>query len=257
MSTNTLNVIRSAISLFCNNADLKIGENCHILRLFKAFSRLRPKLPKYNVMWPVSKVLDTLEEWHPPSSLSLKSLTLKTLALVALSCSDRCQTLHKMDIENVHFEESQINFVIYKYLKTTRARKKPQVVKCVRTDVPALDVCLYVSTYMTRTLAFRAKAVKAGLPKPKQLFLSWQTGKPVTKQSLTRWLKMILDISGIDTTKYSAHSYRGAGLSEAHTRGASMTQIMEAGNWKNASTFNTFYNKYSEESPVGRLILNA
>ena len=55
-----------------------------------------------------------------------------------------------------------------------------------------------------------------------KLFLSWATKKEVTKQTISRWLTIVLALSGIDTNKFKAHSYRGAGLSAAYAKGVSI-----------------------------------
>lgn len=257
LSISTLNVLRSGLSFFCNNAELSIGENPSIIRLFKAFYRLRPKVSRYITFWPVQKVLKLLASWHPANDLALKNLTLKTLALIALTCSDRCQTLHAMNIEDINIDNEEISFVIHKELKTSRYKRRPHVVTCIKSDNPALNVCEYVQAYMDRIRTLREEAVTKGGKKPIELFLSWKTGLPVSKPTLTRWLKLVLQMSGIDTKKYAAHSFRGAGLSEAYAKGASLSQIMEAGNWSNTDTFKTYYNKRTDNNPVGRLILQS
>ena len=254
---STLNILRNSLSYFCNNAELNIGQNSFINKLFSAFHKLRPNMPRYLTFWPVEKMLRLLASWHPANTLDLRKLTLKCLGLIALTCSDRCQSIHALDIENVHVSDNGITFVIYKLLKTTRFSKKYHLVKCVKTENPQLDVCSYVLCYLNRTLMIRAAAVQAGQKKPTQLFLSWKTKKPVTKQTLTRWLRTILTLAGIDASVYAPHSFRGAGLSAAYAKGSSLQQIMEAGSWRNARTFETFYNKNKDQNPVGQMILNA
>ena len=66
----------------------------------------------------------------------------------------------------------------------------------------------------------------------------------------------MLDLAGIDSSKYRSHSYRGASVSEAKSKGASINAIMMAGRWRNVSTFRNYYDAPSEESEIGRLILN-
>ena len=78
----------------------------------------------------------------------------------------------------------------------------------------------------------------------------------MTKFSLTRWLKTVLSLSGIDTKVFSAHSYRGASLSSAYNNGVSLDAILKAGDWTNADTLvNQFY-AYTSYTPVGQMILN-
>ena len=60
------------------------------------------------------------------------------------------------------------------------------MVKCIRFDEPALDVSHYVVVYMQRPLIIRVRAVNRGLPKPKNLFLSYATGKPLRGASIAK-----------------------------------------------------------------------
>lgn len=253
-SVSTLNSIRSSLSFFCPK-ELNIGENHIILRLFKAFYRKRPSQPKYLVFWPVEKLLDLLASWHPPNTLDLKHLTLKTLALISLTSSDRGQTIHAMNIESVHIDKDNVTFVIFDRLKTSKRFPKPKTVKCVSSKLPSLNVCDYVLCYLNRTLCFRAKAVREGLKKPVQLFLSWKTKAPVSRKTLSRWLTTTLTLADIDVEKFQAHSFRGAGLSAAKDRGATMKMILSAGDWTNVKTFKNFYDNPSSNSAVGRMIL--
>ena len=185
-------------------------------------------------------------------SLGLKELTLKTLALVALSCSDRGQTIHLLRTDRMTFEENQIQFVVTAKIKTTRRVLKPLIVSCIATNDPALNVKDHVQEYVSRTQGFRNQ----GVENSSQLFLSWKTHKPVCKASISRWLTQVLGLAGIDTSKYKAHSYRGASVSEAKAKGASIKSIMMAGRWKNISTFQNYYEAPNEDSGVGQLILN-
>ena len=61
---------------------------------------------------------------------------------------------------------------------------------------------------MARTLTFRIKAVRQGKPKPNQLFLSHKTGLPVARNTISRWLKEVMSLAGIDTTYLKGHSRR-------------------------------------------------
>ena len=65
--------------------------------------------------------------------------------------------------------------------------------------------------------------------------------KPVTKESLARWVKSFLVISGF--MGFTAHSTRGAAASKAKERGVSLEDILTKGNWSNRTTFEFFYNK--------------
>lgn len=58
---------------------------------------------------------------------------------------------------------------------------------------------------------------------------------------MARWLKLVLNDVGIDTSVYSAHSTRGASTSIAANSGVPTEAILAAGNWNSESTFTRFY----------------
>ena len=245
-STSSVNSIRSSINFFTLGL-LDLENNIFMIRLFKYFYKERPLKPRYTTFWPVEKLLNFLKTWHPINDLSLKQVTLKTIALIALSSSDRGQTLHLANVKDMNVTPSKIEFVVRQKLKHTRNVLKPTIISCVKSNVEELDVSSYVAHYIELTKEFRGEEGA--------LFLSWKTKKPVVKQSLARWLKLVLGMAGIDTANYKAHSYRGAGLSKAFQKGASLQQIVAAGNWKNASTFKNYYLAPSDESNIGNIIL--
>ena len=126
---------------------------------------------------------------------------------------------------------------------------------CVQWPEASLNVCDYVHAYINRTLSFHIKAVRKGLPKPVQLFLSHRTGRPVQRASISRWIREVLCLSGINVDQYGPGSTRGAASSLASTKGATAEQIMKAGSWSNVHTFIQHYQRRVEDTPVGHLIL--
>ena len=190
-------------------------------------------------------------------SLSLKKLTLKTAALIALTGSDRAQTIHALRVDRVSATSQGLEFVIFDRLKTTHSGHPAKVVKCVSWDAKELDVAYYVKEYIDRTSEFRLRAYNKGLGKPVQLFLSHQTGRPVCKSTISRWIKEVMQLAGIDTKVFSPGSTRGASISAAAKRGASINTILTAGDWSNLGTYQRFYKINIDNTPVGRLILEA
>ena len=177
------------------------------------------------------------------------------MALVALTSCDRAQTLHALSVESLDVSANGVVFVVKSLLKTSRRGKPAQVVECVSWDEPSLNVCDYVVSYLNRVFTFRWKAVQSGLPKPTQFFLSHRTGRPVCRGTISRWLREVLHMAGIDMSMFGPGSVRGASASAASRRGASAFQLMKAGNWTNLGTFQRFYRRTVDDTPVGRLIL--
>ena len=58
--------------------------------------------------------------------------------------------------------------------------------------------------------------------------------------------KMVLELAGVDVTKFSAHSARAASTSAAFSRDVPLDTIMTAVRWSRQKTFTQFYCK-----PVG------
>ena len=256
-SSDALNTFRSALSFFLKLDFPNLGYDVRITRLFASFYRQRPSFPRYVVTWDVGIVLRFLATWHPPSSLSLRQLTLKTVALVALTASDRAQTIHALRSDMIEPTANGLEIVVYDLLKTSRRGRPPRVVTCVSWPDPELDVAFYVHKYLDRVLVFRLRAVNRGQEKPVQLFLSHKTGHPVARSTISRWIKEVMSLGGIDTSKFLPGSTRSASVSEAARRGASIAQILGAGDWSNLGTYQHYYNRTVHDTPVGRLILQA
>ena len=250
-----LNTYRSAISYFLKLDIPNLGYNVAVTRLFSSFYKIRPSFPKYVVTWDVGIVLRFLATWHPPAALTLKQLTLKTVALIALTSSDRAQTLHALRVDRVSVTPQGLEFVIFEVLKTSRPGKPARVVKCVSWDAEELDVAFYVKKYIDKTFVLRWRSYRKGLGKPVQLFLSHKTGLPVTKSSISRWIKEVMSLAGLNTHSFLPHSTRGASVSAAARRGASVSQILNAGDWTNLGTYQRFYDRTIDDTPVGRMIL--
>ena len=252
--TAYLNVARSSLSFFLSLI-LEIGEDPRVKRLFRFFWKRRPSFPRYYITWDIKKVLSFLATWHPPSSLSFKQLTQKTLVLTAITSSDRAQTLQNIDIENSEITHEGIYFPIYSLLKCSKRNRPVKVVKCVRfDDCPALDVSQYVVAYLQRSFPYRARAVEDGYPKPKQLFLSYHTGKPLRRGTISKYILEILKKAGINVSCFKAHTTRGSLPSVQASRGASPGVILAQGDWKSLGTFERFYQRHADTSVEGRLI---
>ena len=67
--------------------------------------------------------------------------------------------------------------------------------------------------------------------------------KPVSRDTIHRWLKTVLIKSGIDTSISSAYSTRAASVSAAKAKDTPMDVIPSTGGWANTLTFSTYYNK--------------
>ena len=183
------------------------------------------------------KYLKTL---HPPEDLHLRDLTWKVNMLIALLSGQRCQTIHALDISDMQVVTQpnlQYVFQINKLLKTSRPAKhfSHLVLQAYPTDE---QLCIFktIQAYLAKTKPLRGKHT--------QLLISYQKPhKPVSTDTIARWLKTVLEKAGIDTNIFHAHSTRAASTSAAKTAKLSVNTIMDAAGWTNALTFGKFYDK--------------
>jgi len=82
---SSLNAYRSAISSTHEKVDgHPVGKHPVIVRILKRAFNKRPPLPKYTTIWEVSKITSYICTLGDNDSLSLKSLSLKLVVLLAL-----------------------------------------------------------------------------------------------------------------------------------------------------------------------------
>ena len=93
-----------------------------------------------------------------------------------------------------------------------------------------------LNKYLKRTEAWRTNGDKF------QLLLSYL--KPHVKvhsSTIPRWIKEILEETGVDIDVFKGHSTRSASTSKACLSGTSVDDILSRESWSNVSTWQTFY----------------
>ena len=189
-----LNTARSALSSVIILPDnIPFGTHPLVCRFIKGVFEMRPSLPRYKEIWDVNTVLKYIKTLHPPKDLTLKDLTLKLTMLLALVSAQRCQTLQALSIENMVLTNEKCDFHFTNLLKTSRPGRhlSPLVVKSFTPDA-GICVVTVLRAYFQRTKTFRGKC--------HQLLISYQKPyKGVTIDTISRWLKLVLKLAGIDT----------------------------------------------------------
>ena len=59
------------------------------------------------------------------------------------------------------------------------------------------------------------------------VFVFYVTFQALSTNTLARWVKNVMNLAGIDTMVYKAHSYRGASASAAYNKGCSIRVILK------------------------------
>ena len=195
----------------------------YISRFMKGLFNKIPPVPRYHSMWNVDHVIQFLRTLYPLENLSIKMLTFKTVTLVALALAvaPRAQTLVSVNIDLMRVEEDKIIFVFENMLKTSKPGKAFQL-ELLHFEEEQLCVM--------HTLLFYLEKLK-DKRKSRQLFVSFCSFNAVGTSIVARWLKTVLYLSGIDTSVFKAHSFRGASASAAFNKGCSIQQILKTGDW--------------------------
>jgi hypothetical protein len=58
----------------------------------------------------------------------------------------------------------------------------------------------------------------------------------------------VLDLAGVDTNTYKAHSFRGASVSAAFMKGCRVSDILKTADWSSVKNFKKFYLRDIEHS---------
>jgi len=235
---SALNTTRSALSLILGPIDgFTVGTHPLVSRFLKAVGRLRPPKPKYNSTWDVNSVLNLFRGWPNNSELSLRALSQKLVGLLALVTAQRVQTLHAIKLSSMKFSENKIEIFISSNIKTSKpGGAQPCLLLVKYLSEEKLCVVDTVNEYLLRTSVYR---------KHDQLLLSFESPySTITTQTISRWLKMLLNEANVDVSMYKAHSFRHASTSKAYQAGVSADVIFAAAGWsRNSLTFAKFYNK--------------
>lgn len=235
-SYSTLNIARSALSTKYGNINgVRIGEHHLVSRLMKGAGRLRPPKPKYKMTWDPQLVLTYLKSLGSNVNMPLRDLSKKLTALLALCSGQRVQTLGNIKVSEINTNSQGVRINVEARLKTS----KPGMCTTLEfTNFSDSDLCVVscLKEYLDKTKEKRSTE-----------YLLIQTKHPYERsctQTISNWLREVLKDAGIDNTMFSAHSYRHASTSKAHSLGVPMDTIFKAAGWsKNSETFCRFYKR--------------
>lgn len=248
LSYSSINTARSAISQFVmmDNSMLNFGEHPLTVKFMKGVFKLRPPTPKYDTTWDVAPVLTHLKGLDVSN---LKNLTFKCVMLLALTTGQRVQTLSVLDLEYLTRTTDKFVFAVRDIIKTSKPNKHHQVVIVKYDKCPQICPYVILVQYLERTSALR---------QDNKLFVSIQKPhKPVSAQTISRWLVQVLRTAGVSTS-FGAHSTRHASSSMAHSREVSMDTILKTVGWAREKTFASFYRKNieSDQGSFSRAVLD-
>ena len=236
----TLNCYRSSVSSTLANdpkTGLPVGQDPLVSRFFRGIRRLRPPKVKLFPSWSISTVLKYLKTLGDSKSLSLDALLLKTCFLVALVCCKRPSCLRNMRKVPGYWELSMAGF-------------RCQTLGIGKTEVHHISPPIVIEPFLEDPQlcpVYHLVRLNKQLDKvrPKDVTDFWLSSRkphnPVSTQTLCKWLKKVIIDSG--SLSGSARDVRSVGSSTAAQAGLDIGRILQAGDWRRMSTFQSFYFK--------------
>ena len=249
---STINTYRSTISSAHPPIDgVLIGKHPIVSRFMQGVFNSRPPCPKYSTTWNVDAVVNYLHSLGPSENLSLKSLSLKLVVLMALASANRSSDLHALDLNFRRYTPEGVIFILPTLTKTRRSGPPKESFYCKFKDEVLCPVHT-LQIYEKCTANLRTKNSNEN-----RLFISYQKPhKPICSSSIARWMKTVLASAGVVTDQFKAHSTRSAATSAAKSAGVSLRDIMTMADWSRESTFTRFYHKPVVQSEFGQAVLN-
>lgn len=236
LSYMSINTARSALSTVFVNRTPPLGEERLVTRFMKGVSKLRPPRARYQVTWDASTVLNAIKNLDD----SFRSISMKTVALLALATGQRVQTIASIKLSNIVWGE-HVQIKLPARLKTTSVNNKNPIL-----IVPPFHDKLICPYEALRSYIAKSSQVRNGND---NLFLSYVAPfKAVTSQTISRWLCDILKLSNVQEN-FKAHSFRHASTSKALNNGINVDTILKHVGWSSSSNvFARHYNRPIEKS---------
>ncbi|VDI06054.1 Hypothetical predicted protein [Mytilus galloprovincialis] len=146
--------------------------------------------------------------------------------LIALTNAARAQSIHLMNVNHVHKVKGEFIFVLNELVKQSRPGYKEPTVN-IKAYPPDRRLCVYTvyKEYVFRTKLFRGKH--------EPLLLSYvKPHQPVSRDTISRWIKVVMAKANIDTTIFKAHSVRSASVSKAKMNAVPISRILQKAGWR-------------------------
>ncbi|KAJ8917699.1 hypothetical protein NQ315_005148 [Exocentrus adspersus] len=198
LSYSVINTYRSAMNLIFAPSE---EDRKNINRLLKGVAKMRPPHPKYKFTWDPDPVLSFVKNWYPLNRLNTENLTYKLVFLMAITSASRTQTLSKIKITDIIKLERKIEIRVTERIKTSAPNKfQPLLIFPYFREAPELCVAHTIETYLERTAQYRKDHEYLILTHKKPIH-------PATSQTISRWLKRVLKLGGVDTTVFSSQAF--------------------------------------------------
>lgn len=152
--------------------------------------------------------------------------------LAVLVSAQRCQTICSSDLDYLDKQSDDFVFYVQDMIKQSRPGKVGlKIIFSKFKGDRDETVCVYylIEHYIERRKAFR---------KQSKLVISYRKPHaPVGAETISRWIREVLEAAGVNTKMFTAHCTRAAASSAMHDKGVAIQDIMKTAGWSNVETF--------------------
>ena len=263
LNPRTIKGYRSAISSTISSCGSRteFTNSPELASLIRSFQLERPPQRKIAPQWNLSLVLQALLKppFEPIHACDLKSLTLKTVFLVALASGRRRSEIHALCFDSHHFRQNQDQSLLTLYPDLEFVAKN-QVLDSVAEPIKLKAFTAVGSEDFDRKLCpvrallqYRKVTSSPGCRKGrKKLFISYKPSKTdeIKKATISSWIVKLIRLAyategsnpcALELHKVSAHEVRALSASTSVFRGMNADIIMQSCTWRARSTFSDFY----------------
>ena len=201
---------------------LKLSDHPFISRYLKGIYNKHPPLSRYVGIWDLTLLLKYFEQKENNNCLEFKELLKKTVMLFIILGARRKQVLFTLSVDNIVFKENNVILLPNKIMKYTKANRPLEPLIYHR--YPDNEK-LYIVKCLQSYLGIRNTLVTRDI---KDLIISdGKPHKPVSSETVSRWIKDELLKAGVGTSVFEAHSCRSASSSKARDAGISVSEILK------------------------------
>ena len=263
---STIKTIKSAYHVMrslCNAAGCPVPRPYHkqINMLLNGMFKRRPGLvkAKKSDVWDISILLDFFSSWKSDNNLSLIRLGSKLACLIMLATMRRKIDLCQLDIKTLSWnaDKTVCSFNLHLPTKTYNINTKPgrhqslQVLTLQELKFDKFSPLSDLKICPVQCLKEYVKCTGVLRRDHSGLFvITCEPFSPTRDRTISRWVKSIMALAGIDINLYSPHSFRSASSSKASHAGISLSSIMQKAGWSCKSTFVDHYLRNVDASPA-------
>jgi len=238
LSHSTIGVARSALATTVELPDGQLlGQHRDIHMYLQAVLNLRPPAVRYDVIWEPEQVFEWMRKQDSVKNVTTEWLTKRLAFLILIISGQRTQVLPALRLSKMDMLQDVVTFHV-NAADLKHGRYCPQGHTIVLEEFVEQDICIiaHLKEYLKRTSKLRGKEDRLFL-------ITVKPYTPATLNTTSRWVKDVLQATGIDIAKFSAGSTRAAATSKAYAGGVPTDLLMKSAGWKRATTFSKFYKK--------------